>query len=239
MSPMLPLLALLAAPVQTAHPAPACGAEEVRIKTTDGWTLAGLYCKPKKGKPVAVLAHGLASGKGEWDKFTPELWKLGWGTLALDLRGHAGSTSGPAGPSDYVMIDSYSGWPQACRDIEAGISFLNRDKKVPSSSRVVLIGASMGANLAAQVFIRTPGLRAAVLLSPGEDYRGVILPRSLGRKVLVGASPSDPYAYQTLVGLAARMDGATLLKTSNGHGVQMLDDGKFLAALLDWLRKKP
>lgn len=238
MSQMIPLLALLAAPAQAAHPAPACGTEEVRIKTTDGWTLAGLYCKPKKGKPVAVLAHGLASGKGEWDKFTPELWKLGWGTLALDLRGHAGSSSGPAGPSDYIMVDSVNGWPQAGLDLDAAIAFLKKEKSIPPS-RVALGGASLGANLAAQVFTRTPGLRAAVLLSPGEDYRGVLLPRKLGRKVLVGASPADPYAHQTLVGLAARMDGAVLLRAAKGHGVQMLDEGKFLTGLLDWLRKKP
>lgn len=233
---MLVLLALLARPAAAAPPAPSCRTETVAFKTADGWTLAGTYCKPKKNKPVAVLAHGLASGKGEWDKFSPELWRLGWGTLALDLRGHAGSTAGPAGPADAAMVDAVDGWPQARLDLEAAAAFL-KDKKKIRASRVVLIGASLGANLAAQAAGRISP-RATVLLSPGRGYRGVLLPEALGPKFLAGASPSDPYAHQTLVGLAARQDGAALLSASAGHGVQMLDDPAFLKALLGWLQKK-
>ncbi len=232
---MLALLALLAWPAAAAPAAPSCRTEAVSFKTADGWTLAGLYCKPKKGKPVAVLAHGLASSKGEWEKFSPELWRLGWGTLAVDLRGHAASTSGPAGPADLAMVDAVNGWPQARLDLEGSAAFLKKEKKIPAG-RLVLIGASLGANLCAQAAARLSP-RATVLLSPGRDYRGVLLPERLGPKFLVGASPSDPYAHQTLVGLEARRDGAALLKGSAGHGVQMLDDPAFRKALLAWLQK--
>ncbi len=232
---MLALLTLLAWPAAAAPPAPACRSEAVSIRTADGWTLAGSYCKPQKGKPVAVLAHGLASGKGEWDKFSPELWRLGWGTLALDLRGHAGSTAGPAGPSDLAMVDAVNGWPQAHFDLEGAAAFLKKEKKI-RGSRIVLIGASLGANLCAQAAARLSP-RATVLLSPGREYRGVPLPDALGPKFLVGAAPSDPYAHQSLVGLEARGDGAALLRASAGHGVQMLDDPRFSKALMAWLQK--
>ena len=86
-------------------------AKLVHLKTNDGWTLAALYHTPEEGKPAAILIHGVGSSKAEWEGFSAELWKLGYGTLAIDLRGHGESRKGPRGDEDYTGFDA-SGEPK-------------------------------------------------------------------------------------------------------------------------------
>ncbi len=72
----------------------------VRFKTVDGWTIVGVYHPPRPGGKkgdVAVLIHGVGAGHGEWSSIEPRLWKMGLGTLAIDLRGHGESDQGPSG----------------------------------------------------------------------------------------------------------------------------------------------
>ncbi|MEK7858952.1 MAG: alpha/beta fold hydrolase [Elusimicrobiota bacterium] len=197
--------------------------EDVRFKTPDGWTLAASYRKPAKGKPVAVLIHGVAAGKGEWDAFAAELWTRGYGTLAIDLRGHGDSIQGPSGTSDFHSFDRTGDWPRAQADLEAALAYLQT--RGLKRRRVGLIGASIGANLASKV--EAPWL---ILLSPGRDYRGVTLADPRGRKALVCASKTDAYAYET-----TRASSGKTLYAENGHGVQMFSDGEFLKGLLAWL----
>lgn len=214
------VLLALALPVHAAEP------RRVSFRTVDGWTIAALYRAPRKGKPVAVLVHGAAAGKTEWDRLVEALGRRGWGTLALDLRGHGES----AGKGDFRAFDASGEWPRASADVEAALGFL-REKGI-ASGRIGVVGASIGANLVSRV-------KAAwyALLSPGEDYRGVALAEDFaGRPVLAAASPPDAYAFRTLAGLGAR--GAFVLQARGGHGAQMLEEKEFLRKLLDWLGRR-
>ncbi|MBI5623555.1 MAG: alpha/beta fold hydrolase [Elusimicrobia bacterium] len=209
----------------------------VRVKTKDGWWIVFTYRPGRKGRPVAVLAHGYGSGRAEWAGLALELQAKGWGTVALDLRGHGDSNTGPAGRVDFNFIDSQGTWSDAVADLEAVLEHL-RLQKVPLS-RTCLVGASIGANLVSLAAARHPGLACSVLLSPGRDYRGVKLDENPFPKVrtLAAASPEDPYAYQTLVGFEARRSKIKLLEASRGHGVEMLRDADFNAELLRWLTR--
>lgn len=222
MSPAL--LLFLAATLARAQPP----AEDVGFKTKDGWTIEASYRKPAKGKPVAVLIHGVAAGKGEWDAFTAQLWERGYGTLAVDLRGHGGSTQGPSGPADYRAFDQTGEWPRAQADLDAARAYL-RSRGLPAK-RVGVIGASIGANLASRV--QAPWL---VLLSPARDYRGVILADLRGRKALVCASKTDAYAYDSARRLQEDEAARDFLYAESGHGVQMFADEAFLKKLLAWV----
>lgn len=210
--------------------------EAVWLKTTDGWRIAASYRLPRKGRPVVVMVHGYGAGKSEWEALRLELWKRGWGSLALDLRGDGESLSGPLGRADFRVVDAMDSWAGAQRDIEAARDFLLA-RKIPAS-RIGLMGASLGANLAAAVWARAPGLGFLALLSPGDDYRGVRLERRLKGRRLVAAAPSDPYAFQSLVGYRALADGTETLEARRGHGAQMLEDARFLEGLLAWLRAR-
>ncbi|MBI4677074.1 MAG: alpha/beta fold hydrolase [Elusimicrobia bacterium] len=207
----------------------------VRLKTADGWWIVFTYRAPRKGRPVAVLAHGYGSGRAEWSGLSADLHKKGWGTLALDLRGHGDSHTGPAGRVDFNFIDAKDGWNDAAKDLDLTLEFL-RGEKIPAR-RSCLVGASLGANLVSRAAASAPGLACVALLSPGRDYRGVALDEDPGpkAKTLAAASPEDPYAYQTIVGFRARRSTHSLLEASRGHGVGMFQDLDFYKGFLSWL----
>lgn len=229
----LPLFLIVATWVQ-AGTMPAVG--KVHFKTKDGWTLAALYQAPQKGKPVAVLVHGVGSVKEEWDKLATELGKLGFGTLALDLRSHGESLKGPNGQkTDWQSLGAAGGWARLEEDIEAAIKYLGR-KKIPPS-RIGLAGASIGANLVSQVAGRHPDLAWVILLSPGRDYRSVRVNFPLTPPTLSAASPPDAYAFSTYLDMVRAAPGIKFLQARNGHGVQMFEDKEFFSKLIAWIQK--
>lgn len=221
---LFPLLAVAASAAQSAQP--------VLFKTADGWTIAGSYHPPRPGKAVAVLIHGVGSSRNEWERAAPRLWALGLGTLAIDLRGHEESAAGPSGKAHFQEFDATGEWPRAAGDITAALDFLKR-RKIPAS-RVGLVGASIGANLASQAAGSIKAIPWIILLSPGGNYRGVALAPLAGRKVLAAASRADAYAYQTCLELSAQ-GGAAVIEARQGHGVQMFDDPDFFKKFLAWI----
>jgi alpha-beta hydrolase superfamily lysophospholipase len=201
-----------------------CAADSVTLKTDDGWTLAADYAAGKKGKPAAVLVHGFAAGRGEYAAFAKTLNARGWTTLALDLRGH-GASARPGG-----TFETIGEWDTASQDLLAAFKLL--EKRGVREKQLVLIGASLGANLCAKVFAALPRARRLVLLSPGLDYRGLRLPRLDAARAVVAASRGDAYAWRTAAELKAMTPGLTVIEAGSGHGAQMLSDAGFLERLL-------
>ncbi len=180
---------------------------------------------------MAVLAHGVAASKEEWGGLTAKLWGRGFGTLAVDLRGHGGSQSGPRGHETFENFDARGEWPRAQQDLVAAAKWLRARGVAPA--RVGFVGGSVGANLASQA-AKPAGAHWVVLLSPGFDYRGVGLADLSGLDVCVAASAQDPYAFQTATALAT---SATFLQAPHGHGAQMLEDADFTQRLLDCIER--
>ncbi|MDD5657205.1 MAG: alpha/beta fold hydrolase [Elusimicrobia bacterium] len=211
----------------------AAAAPVVHFQTPDGWTLAARYRAPRRGRTVVVMAHGVAAGKDEWEPLAALLAGRGIGSLALDLRGHGESRTGPRGPQGFEGFDAYGEWPKSAADFTAAAAFLKKRGVAPD--RIAYAGASIGANLAARA---GPRPRFLVLLSPGMDYRGVGLPRpEPGRPALVAASPQDGYAFRTAAAYAAANPAARFLKAKAGHGAQMFSDPAFLNELADWIER--
>lgn len=192
-----------------------------------GRALAASWRPPRRGMPLLILAHGVGAGKGEWEKLAVRLASRGWGTLALDLRGHGGSA---AETGEWKGFDRAGEWPRLADDLLAAARWAQAKKVEPA--RIAFGGASLGANLAADADARRPG-RLLLLLSPGADYRGVPLRLREGAKTLAVASRGDAYAFAAAEELKTR--GATLLEAPGGHGAPMLDDEATLVAVLDWL----
>lgn len=200
----------------------------VTLKTLDGWTLAADYRAPRKGFPVVILVHGMASSKGEWIPFAERLSAAGLGSLAVDLRGHAGSTHAQSGTRTYRDIDVTGEWPSAVSDVVAARKWLDR-KLGPG--RVGFVGASIGANLVSQAAASDPPPLFLVLLSAGGDYRGVKLFLRPGLKTLAAASKGDDYSFQTL----EAMTGVEKLEAPAGHGAQMFSDPAVMKRLVEWI----
>src|SRR5579884_2370798 len=93
--------------------------QSVRFKTDDGWTIAATYSPAKKGRPTAIMVHGVAAGRGEYDAFSSTLQARGWGTLALDLRGHGDSTDYRGQRRTFEDFDKTDEWSKAVFDVLA------------------------------------------------------------------------------------------------------------------------
>jgi len=207
-------------------------AQAVSFATKDGWSISASYRPSAPGKATVVLAHGVASGGGEWGRLTETLASKGIGSLSLDLRGHAGSRQGPPGSTDYTGFDAHAKWPSAAEDLRAAATWLKK-KGVPDS-RIAFGGASIGANLASVVAAERPSTPFLLLLSPSENYRGVALKTRAGLKALAAASPADSYAYVAVRRLEAEKR-ATIIYAPGGHGVQMFEDPATYQRLVDWI----
>ena len=194
-----------------------------------GRKLAATWRAPRRGMPVLVLAHGVGAGRSEWEKFASRLSARGFGSLAVDLRGHGGSS---AHEGEWKEFDAKGEWPRLVDDLLAAASWV--EAKGVEPERVAFAGASIGANLAAAADARRPG-RFLVLLSPGIDYRGVRLTMRRVSKTLAVAARADAYAFDAVSELGKH--GVTTLEAPGGHGAGALDDEKTLGRVLDWLAK--
>ena len=208
-------------------------AKLVRFKAADGTPLAADYRPPARGRPVLVLLHGVAAGRGEWAPLAEALAKEGYGSLALDFRGH-GESGGPG----YATFASPEAWAALEGDIRAALRFL-ASRGVPTR-RVGLVGASIGANLAAKAASKEPALPCLALLSPGIEYHGVGIDEDVARftrPVFFAASPGDRYAFESAAFLRTRVPGgrAAYFQAPEGHGAQMLAHG-LIPPLLEWIK---
>ena len=230
MTPSLAAALLLAA-------APAAAAP-VRFSSPDGIVLSGEFLPPREGRPVFVMLHGVGAGKGEWAAFASSLAARGYGTFAFDARGH-GASGGPSferfrSPYDWVRLES---------DIEGALRYL--EGRGHPRERAPLVGASIGANIVARVAAKDGRVPFVVLLSPGEDYRGITVREALEtlrRPALLAASADDPYSLESCRALlkGAGAGGRTFIEAVSGHGAQMLEEHRapgFTRALLRWIEE--
>jgi alpha-beta hydrolase superfamily lysophospholipase len=224
-------VALLAAIVCGVDPVSAAG-RPVVFQSGDGTPLAGVVFEASnRPAPGVVLVHMLGRSKDEWLRFAERLQAEGITALAFDLRGH-GSSGG-----DGSLLPAMVG------DVRAAVQWLSARPAVRPGS-IAIVGASLGANLAALAALESPAVRGVGLLSPSLDYRGVRIDASLAKKladrpVWLAASVEDPFALRTVKELL--VEGGPReqhLARSRAHGTNLLTmDPETAPALLDWLKR--
>ncbi|MCH7760566.1 dienelactone hydrolase family protein, partial [candidate division TA06 bacterium] len=109
---------------------------------------------------------------------------------------------------------------------------------------LIVIGASIGGNVALNYAATDERVKGVVLLSAGLDYRGVKTEEAMkaygDRPVLIVASEEDKYAYQSAKKLYELAKGEKELKIykNAGHGTRIFDKEEGLEDLiLNWLEK--
>ena len=106
-------------------------------------------------------------------------------------------------------------------------------------ARVVAVGFSNGANIAASLMLRRPEtLAGAALLRPMVPFEADVLPDLTGRPVLIGAGRADemvaPIHAETLGNTLARAGAeVTLVWSEAGHGLGPHD----FVAVRDWMAR--
>jgi len=196
----------------------------------DNSALAAAYYPPiVQPAPGILLLHMYGGSKADWDSFARDLQKQGYAALALDLRGHGGSSALP------------QVWSKAPDDVKGAWQLLTSRPEV-DVNRTAIVGASIGANLALMVGGGQSRIEAVVALSPGVDYLGLnptSAMKNFGeRPVLLVASKDDSYSFDSIQTLDALAISAEKLElTKAGHGTGMFSDTTLEPALMTWLNK--
>lgn len=147
--------------------------ESLHLTTSDAVMIAANYYPadpPKRSSPNGwiVFLHMMPATKESWDPLARRLQCEGYASIAIDLRGHGASDGGPYGFKAFSEAEHLG----SRRDIDAAIEFL---KGIGAhEDRIVLIGASIGANLALDHIQHHRAAKKAVLISPGMDYHGIM-----------------------------------------------------------------
>ncbi|MBI4450292.1 alpha/beta fold hydrolase [Candidatus Uhrbacteria bacterium] len=208
------------------------------MTTSDGVRIAGHWYPVTKQKGWALLLHMMPAAKESYGQLAEELERRDIASLAIDFRGHGESQGGQAG---YVRF-SDAEHQMKIHDVAAAVDWLR--EQGARDAATVLVGASIGANLALQYLADHGAIPAAVLLSPGLDYRGVKT-EPLARRVassqrvlLAAGGEDDDYSTETVRALAMIMgDRATTRKFANaGHGTTMFQrEPTLLIDVADWI----
>lgn len=213
--------------------------ETLFLKTKDQQSLAADFY-PADEKRCALLLHMMPATKESWRSLIVALVEQGISCLALDQRGHGSSQGGPKGYQSFGEVQQ-----QAKKfDVEAGIEELVRRGFTPD--KMVLIGASIGANLSIRYLSEHLEMPLCVAMSPGLNYRGVatggaiikLLPPQ--KVLLVVSSEDDRESLASCQKLNRLAPSQTELWTFTGlgHGTDMLAaDPTLIDRVSAWINK--
>ncbi|MCL4237873.1 MAG: alpha/beta fold hydrolase [Anaerolineae bacterium] len=213
----------------TITPRPTQAELPMMISAADGLVLqATYYSASSRPAPAALLLHQRGRDRTTWDALALRLQAAGYAVLAVDQRGH-GATGGA------------EDWALAQQDAHDALAMLSELPGI-APGQIIVIGASIGANLGLNACAGLPGCAAAVLLSPGLDYRGITTAGAMAqlgaRPLLIVASEGDgnnPADSITLDSMAAG-DHQVIILPDAGHGTAMLLKAPDLAErIVAWL----
>lgn len=219
--------------------------DHIQFSTSDGVVIHGDWRQVEGSKRSrgALLLHMMPATKESWAAFAEALAEKGISSLAIDERGHGDSTVSASGQRfDYK---TFSNDEQKAKrlDVEAAIAWM-REKGIEEKN-MVIVGASIGANLAIRALVEHPEIRIGVALSPGVDYHSVttndaITKLAPSQRVLLYASEDDPESFMSVNDLhdLNRAQTFRVIAENLGHGTTMLEkDPKFLHQIVEWLNQ--
>ncbi len=215
--------------------------EKVNFVTKDGVTIVANYYPNEKAKFAGIFIHMRPATKESYQELAKFFQKEGFAVLALDLRGHGESLQSVAGKLNYEQFTPDEE-KQSINDIEAASLFL--EKEGFDKSKQFLIGASIGANLSYQFLSENQKVKAAVLLSPGLNYRGVIVDKidqeNFADKILLIYSIGDLPSVEAAKSLKSWYSNLKYLEfQGSAHGTDLLKNYPQLSeSILNWLREK-
>jgi alpha-beta hydrolase superfamily lysophospholipase len=227
-------LPLLAALVLLLRAWPLDAATAVSLRASDGVSLSAAWTPPSATAPAVLLVHSLSRKHQDWDSVAEALANNGFGVLALDLRGHGGSSGG------------YGSLQSMLLDVQAALAWLKSRHDV-NPSRIGVAGMHFGATLTVLAAGSDPSVRSIALLSPASEFRGLRCEPAMrsfaarsGAAFLV-AGRLDPYAARSAKQLGEIEPGVRDVRildesAANGRGL-LAAAPDLIPALVDWFRK--
>ncbi|NLO90877.1 MAG: alpha/beta hydrolase [Elusimicrobia bacterium] len=243
------LLPLAAAPSSAQKaPQPKMGGQSVPLVASDGWKITARYQPPQDNGKVLLFIHSAGKSKDEWAALAGRISRLGYGYLALDLRGHGESLYDAGGSStSYRNFDkkgTTNEFNQMTRDIEAAIDYLAEQQI--GEDRIILAGSGLGANLAVRAAAVCPSVPMMLLIGPtlnaARDVLTVNPLRAYGKRqvlIIVAQQPKRIYDESVLLKavaqLAAGQENVTFISEYKGMGTELLNYNT-IPRILQWLR---
>lgn len=220
-------------------------AERITFETSDGVTIVGDYYAGPSGAPTALLLHMRPATRESWKEFAGKLVAQGFSALAIDLRGHGESIHTKDGRTLNYQTMSEAAERESFKDLEAATLWLEREHGV-APEELVVIGASIGANLALQYLAEDNATPAAVLLSPGLDYRGIeTLPLleelESNQAVFYVAAKDDEESAESIEALAEKTAVAheKRIFDRGGHGTTLFtSQPALIEEIIRWLKER-
>ncbi|MDR0953167.1 MAG: alpha/beta hydrolase [Elusimicrobiota bacterium] len=219
---------------------PLLAEEKVSLTTEDRWKIAALYQQTTNGVSV-ILLHDLGGKKEDFKNFSNALAENGYGYLAIDLRGHGASTNLNL-QKNFKKTGTNNEFNQMVRDVNAAIAFLNN--KGVKNENIFLLGAGLGANVAAKSLIFNTNIAGVLLLTPSLKTRDVLTMSGIKifkKPVFIAVSSEDRKSFMeaSFIRNAAYLSSGSgkvaFITAYNLRGVPMLD--KYLTPdVLQWLK---
>jgi dienelactone hydrolase len=221
----------VAVPTRTSTPPPP---QSVAIKMADGLEIKGDYYVAQSAKkgPAALLLHQYGGSSFDWKDFANLLKQKGYNVLAVDLRGQ-GLTGGKAD------------WKLAQSDTVALMGWLH-DQPTVDPKRVVVMGASVGANLALRGCADDDACRVAIALSPGLSFYGVVAKDAISsmknKAIFLAASQLDGQSGEPTKLLTVYAPPSVNIMTrvyasSAMHGMGLFTFDDLTPLIMQWLDK--
>lgn len=215
--------------------------EKISLKTKDGVKIVADYRNvdiSKYQQPIGwlVLTHMMPAMKESFHQLAEEFQKIGYESIAIDLRGHGQSDAGPNGYTNF----SNSEHQKSILDLEAAVDYLKEERQA-TSDKIIFIGASIGANLSLQYILEHQEFRTAILLSAGLNYRGIKTEQMVknlkaGQKVFFVSSRDDGDNAEENQKLYDSTPASVIRKIkiydSGGHGTDILKNQQELINLI-------
>lgn len=209
---------------------------DVTLTTSDGITIKGTYYNASEdGGPGVILLHMLSRNRGDWHEFARSLQALDYKVLAIDLRGHGDSD---LDWREFMPGDEFRGM---MLDVAAAKDFMIEEGTSPSD--IVIIGGSVGSNVALNYAAEDKDIKGVVLLSPGLDYRGVATEEAMAaygeRPVLIIASEGDTYSADSSRKLhsLAKGDAEIKIYPADAHGTWILQAQNSGDMIIEWIQE--
>ncbi|HJP33751.1 MAG TPA: alpha/beta fold hydrolase [Candidatus Latescibacteria bacterium] len=232
--------------------------ESVTFNTIDDVSVSASYGRlPGAGsEAVVILVHevGIALAHQEWlvSGLFEALLEGGYNVLALDLRGHGGSSLPADGRTQDVLL--VTDLEDMHLEVRAAVTWL-RTQQSADNARIAVIGNGIGGNIAYVSMGAFPeDLQAGIALSPGfwdDTLQPLVIgtgiepfsPHSMlyvvGENDLIPVSDTESISYAGFASALASVTTNPSLQVFTGdasHGLALLQSPATLQLILEWLQ---